>query len=215
MNHKKPVVVELENLFSQLNEGFFGGELPIPTHVVHPEKKVVFKFTSNSYTIWIGSKFSDSKQDIVLFYLHEMIHIWNMKHRTVDCTSNQYHNKRFLEKALECGLYVARHKTQGWSRVSWDSIKAKKIDLCVPKQAAIDKRKQIVSAIKVNNDIIGDAQDTLRGLLFCNKPKQCFLKYACKCPAPHNSIRSGRRPDGPNALSIKCEKCGEVFTKTD
>lgn len=39
-----------------------------------------------------------------------------------------------------------------------------------------------------------------------------FMKYQCKCKPPHNSIRSGCRPDGPNRLNIICKDCGQPFT---
>jgi hypothetical protein len=211
--HKKPVVLAIESLFEQLNFEFFGGGLAIPTHVIHPEKKVVFKFDPHAYAIWIGAGFADVKNDLVLNYLHEMIHIWNANKRAVDCTSNQYHNKKFLDRALACGLFVTRHKTQGWSQIHWDEPKrVKKIDLCTPTQGALDKCKEIISTIKLDNAVIIESRTTLKMMLDGNKPKQCFLKYVCKCKPPYNSIRSGRMPDGPNAPKIKCLKCDESFS---
>jgi hypothetical protein len=37
--------------------------------------------------------------------------------------------------------------------------------------------------------------------------KSYTLKYECGCEPPHNSIRSGRRPDGPNPLNAMCMDC--------
>jgi hypothetical protein len=51
----------------------------------------------------------------------------------------------------------------------------------------------------------------LWSMLRDNRPKQCFLKYICQCSPPHNSIRSGRRPNGPHALHIQCLMCGANF----
>jgi hypothetical protein len=43
------------------------------------------------------------------------------------------------------------------------------------------------------------------------RSKVCFLKYECGCPPPHNSIRSGRRPDGSHPLKAVCMVCGKSF----
>jgi hypothetical protein len=208
---KLPVVLELERMFAHLNGGLFDGSLPAPTHVVQPDKKVVFRFVTPSYHVIIGSKFTTDPGELACHYLHNMVHMANHKAGLVDCTSNQYHNKNYLNAALAAGMHVQRHKTQGWCITSFNAPRRIVGDYVAPPPDAEARRREVVSMLKLDADVLRQAKKELRDFLTANKPKPCFLKYICQCPPPHNSIRSGRRPDGPHAPKILCQVCRGVF----
>jgi hypothetical protein len=212
VNHEKlPVVAELEKLYAHLNAGLFEKTLPSPAFVLQPDKKVVFKFSPTAVAMTVGAGFVSVKNeyDLACHFLHEMVHISNVASGIEDCTSNQYHNKHFLHAALAVGLYVYRHKTQGWSVTHLNESAPGEFQC--PPTAARDRLHKLLQTLPITMDVIRGVQKQMKGHLRDNKPKPCFLKYVCDCPPPHNSVRSGRRPDSSNAPLIKCERCGGRF----
>ena len=238
---KLPLVQELERIFSHLNKGLFGSRLRLPPHIIQPEKKVVFRFVPDSYHILVGSEFSNLKDwerpvrkgnrgvrrtaiEIMLQeYLHEMCHVYNFSTDEIDCTSNQYHNKNFRAAALNVGFYVLKHKTQGCSITKLDlpvatsGLRVVDNKTCwASTPAVINKLASVLESLRVSEEVISNSRTEIRGLISANGPRKvCFLKYECNCPLPHNSVRSGRRPDGDNAPNIRCEDCGSLFKCVD
>jgi len=211
-----PFLRELEMAFDHFNNSLFDGALSMPVHVVRQDKKVVFRFLPDSHSLVIGSKFSSATQETILQeYLHEMIHMENSRRGEVDCTSNQYHNKRFLETALEKGFFVSKHEAQGWSKTRFS--KPDSDSEC--KEPSTEAHEWLLSALRLitlDKQLIEEGQEEIARIITSSAPaKVCFLKYVCECDPPHNSIRSGRRPDGPNPLQIKCLVCKAKFTCVD
>jgi len=208
-----PLIVELGNIFHFLNKNFFGSKIDPPVFVIQIEKKVIFRYVSESHHLIIGSKFASASVDqIVLNFFHEIVHIYNYSRSKIDCTSNQYHNRYFLEIALEIGLYVLRHKTRGWG-VTQLEIDDKQKNARIPNPIALKHRRQMLGRLSVDISVINKGKEDIRkSIQLRGTRKICFLKYECACPPPHNSIRSGRRPDGGNPLNATCMVCGQLFT---
>jgi hypothetical protein len=207
---KLPLVVQLERVFTIFNRVLFEGELSMPTHVIQPEKKVVFRWSDSSNHMVVGRKFSTVKTagDLLERYLHEMVHMWNHHVKRVDCTINQYHNRHFAEVAQNrAGLHVAKHKTQGWSITAFES---KRKAFTAPTAGAVARRNDAIKSISLDMAVIEAARLYMQKV-GSGRSKQFFLKYVCKCPKPFNSVRSGRRPDGPHAPNIKCLDCGSYI----
>lgn len=205
------IVVELKRGFGLLNERLFDGKLQLPSIIVQEEKKVVFRFIPDSYHMIVGQKIVDVKSDkLAEEFLHEMVHIKDYLEGIVDCTANQYHNKRFLSSALQVGFYVGRHKTQGWSVTSFSPEGL--TDVETPSADVIIRRQNAFAGFKVEDSILQATQNDMRNRLDSNNMRKiCFLKYVCGCSPPHNSIRSGRRPDGEHPLKILCLSCKQEF----
>lgn len=53
--------------------------------------------------------------DVLETLIHEMAHLWNAQHGIVDCTGNQYHNRKFKEAAEQFGLIVSKMPGKGWA----------------------------------------------------------------------------------------------------
>jgi hypothetical protein len=182
---------------------------------VQYKKKVSLRWTPDIEGVVIGSDFLKLEYgEIPCALLHEMIHISNYQCGDVDVTANQYHNKHFLQVALEVGLVVIKHKTQGWAITSttYPRNVVERIYIKKPNKEAIKRRNDIFDEISIDKTIFKLARAEIRERIKSEKPtKTFFLKYQCNCPPPHNSIRSGRRPDGPNALNIQCLNCRSQF----
>lgn len=213
------ILTELERIFNFLNQRLFNGEIKPVSIAVQAKKKCSLRYFSEEKILNIGSEFGNLQhQDILGVMLHEMIHIYNEQKDMIDVTANQYHNKYFLTMALQAGLVVIKHKSQGWSITSTlyprnviDREYIKK-----PTREAIQRRIEVFDSINLDKQAYKQIKNDLLAKVKKEKPaKVFFLKYVCNCPPPHNSIRSGRRPDGPNALNITCNNCRSKFECVD
>ena len=220
MSDKAAILTELERVYELLNEKLFEGSLK-PANIVigrgadYPKRKVTLRYFNDSKNLVVGADFhSLDYGDLPLALLHEMIHIKNDQAEVVDCTTNHYHNKAFLIAALAVGLVVIKHKTQGWALTTTmypRNVVEKKFISKPTKETSI-RLAEVFALIKFDKTIFKQARSEIRQRSKEDKPsKTYFLKYVCNCPPPHNSIRSGRRPDGPNALNIQCQDCHSTF----
>lgn len=209
------ITQELEKVFQSLNASLFSGKLKPVQIAIQTKKKVSIRWMPDSNALIVGADFPKIEySEIPNFMLHEMVHIYNAQNGIVDVTANQYHNKSFLQAALNVGLVVIKHKTQGWGITSTiyprnvvESIYVKR-----PQKEDIALREAAFSKLNIDKTVFKTARTEIRERLRREKPpKTYFLKYQCNCPPPHNSIRSGRRPDGQNALNIQCLNCRSHF----
>jgi len=200
---------ELSLIFKIFNEFIFDGKLKSPSHVIQLDKKVVFRFDPSSHNMCVGSKLPDvSMDDMLADYLHEMVHMENNRLGLSGITGNQYHKKQFLQTALGAGFYVGKHKNKGWAITKFN----KQENFKQPFPTAEKQLSHCLLEMRADKKVIDDGKKTIARMIASASPaKICFLKYVCGCQPPHNSIRSGRRPDGPNPLNITCNNCNSKF----
>lgn len=200
---KKTTKSNLKSIFSQFNKTFFKNSIRnIDFKLNNKIKQTCFW---NKKELQIGSNFFCEK-DFFISFLHELIHIHNFQKKIIDVGTNSYHNKSFLEKALDKGFFTIKHKTQGWSILS----------LNCPRNVLFkgfcsfpnfENNKNLILFIE-NLDF--DFQDLKSNFAFKTQQKKYTYKYTCRCPM-HNSIRSGRDPFGNNPLEAKCLRCNSKF----
>mgnify|MGYP001855521997 CR=1 FL=1 len=101
----KPVIAELEDLFSKFNARFFAGNLEKPVITVSPDH------TRGAYGWCTGWKAWKAGEDEAEYLnrpfeetcgtlLHEMVHLQNLQDGVQDTSrSGLYHNKKFRETA--------------------------------------------------------------------------------------------------------------------
>ena len=203
----------IKRIFNSFNSKFFNSNLILPDIVIDANKKYGLRWEYDKNTFVIGSSFvTYESDDIIASVLHEMVHIYNHNQKISDVNENQYHNMHFVKVALRCGLAVGKDKNQGWSFTSLNprasaSYKEHRFDL-LSNQILRD----IAVELSVQNHIIEANRNSITVAISNLTPsKVFFLKYECACPAPYNSIRSGRRPDGHNAPDIICDRCKLKF----
>jgi predicted SprT family Zn-dependent metalloprotease len=120
-------IEELERAY-QTFLPLFGKEMPQPVIVIQTKnrKNALGWFagdkwqnsTSTLAEITIAAEhLKRSPEDIAEVLLHEMCHYANYLDGISDCTSFQYHNKRFKERAESIGLIVEKNR-RGWSETS-------------------------------------------------------------------------------------------------
>lgn len=201
-----------EEVHSVLNERLFDDTLASPTFEKDLGRKCVFHFLPpNNYQF--GSEMATATPiQIASDLAHVMVHAKNHAQGLVDCTHNQYHNTHFLQEALRIGFCVVWHKSRGWALTYADDAAAEKHDKhrC-PDEGAKEMLRAALGAVRIPKALLTTWQRELASEL-ADKPKKTFLlKYICRCPPPHNTVRSGRRPDGDHPLNITCNACKSKF----
>lgn len=205
---KSIIVQQLNNVYQEFNKLLFDERLPTVDFLLVPRKKLVCRFMPGLHLIEIGGDLSHMDSGgILLHLLHELVHISNYVKGVVDCR-HRYHNKAFLIAALETGLTVAYDNTHGWGLTMLNSVPRNLKNVLYPNPDFKTRLEQIFETLKFDKWVLR----LMKKEVDLVKPRQTyFLKYSCQCPSPHNSIRSGRRPDGEHPLKIKCMECNSDF----
>jgi hypothetical protein len=209
---------EYENAFKYFNALFFKDRLRLPKFQFDATKKFAMRCSEDELTI--GSEIINcSIFESLINLLHEMIHMHNSKRQIVDLGINQYHKKEFLHVGLELGFFVIKHRRQGWCLLSTFMPRNVTYKANVKVPDAEDNRKLIdsISTILQNrSSFCKDYRYFNSQIERLSPPKPFLLKYQCCCAAPHNSIRSGRRPVMPSNShpSAMCKACGSDFICT-
>lgn len=212
----KELTDELQTIYDRFNNDLFGGTLAVSPFALNTRRNCIFRFDPSTFHMVMGSQFERvGLRDIMDAMLHQMCHINCRLNGISECTSNSYHNRKFREQALAVGL-ICGCNHHGWRKTT--SVAATLTEglreIAYPDQAVFNKREEIYLGLmeNVNKGKIEGAKRDLEGRQL---KKSFFLKYVCGCPGPHNSIRSGRRPDGKNRLNVICGDCLQPFRFVD
>jgi hypothetical protein len=202
------LISDLQKLFVEFNERHFGRQLIEPVFRVDVKKRFTFRFLPQKYEFVIGSMFVKlTWTQMWIEFFHEMIHMKNFFDGVTDHTANQYHNHEFADTALSVGFYVLKHPTKGWGVLEIDSPKMGEFQS--PTSDAREYLELTFERTSFYSETLSLARRQIREAT--GKPKQFQLKYICNCPHPHNTIRSGRRPDGKHPLKATCNICHHPY----
>lgn len=203
----------ITQIYNYLNKELFAGSLSSPQIQYRMNRKYAMRWESETNILHIGADFIDLNLiNTGIFLIHEMVHILNKNKNIVDVSANQYHKLEFASVAANLGFYVLRHKTQGWSITQTNIPSSLKEDHIDPVPEKLNKLIFVLKNIPVSVKNFEKQMKNFIDLRNQSKPiKSFFLKYQCQCPPPYNSIRSGRRPDSPNAPEVFCKKCQSDF----
>jgi len=213
MRNYIPFGQELLKVHKRFNQEFFGSKLKTPNFSLQLNRKYALRFNAPNQ-IDIGSYVLNlAMYQTFDALLHQMIHSYNYKRGVVALGKNRYHKKEFLQVALLVGLVVCRHKSRGWYHTtSGDGpyfLYFDEKDIRFPSKESIENLRRIYDELDFETNIFQIAKEKFQEL--ASPRKEFFLKYVCNCPPPHNSIRSGRRPDGEFPLHITCNDCHTTF----
>jgi hypothetical protein len=187
---------EIKTLFSICNKKFFNNSLSCVNFKINPNSKKTCYWSNKFFEIG----FIENKQNFLISFLQELIHVENFQKKIQDVGTNSYHKKSFLEKALQIGFFVIKHKTKGWSLLCLEHPRNVIFEkFCI--KPNLDSNKKLIEFFHSQN---------LNFEIIPAKKKNYTFKYVCKCPS-HNTIRSGRDPSGHNPLSAKCLICNSNF----
>ena len=126
----KPVISELESLFSTFNKAFFEGKLEQPVITVSPDNTRGAYGWCTGWKAWQDGTKEGGFYEINLCaeylnrpfeetcctLIHEMVHLWNLQEGVQDTSrSGTYHNKNFKIAAEAHGLIVEKSAKYGFS----------------------------------------------------------------------------------------------------
>lgn len=207
-------MIALAELYDSFNHTLFGRELPQGNFRLDLSRHCVLDFVLADKAIVVGNEMAVVSIDCVVDEMvHVMVHVKNCTTDVADCNQNQYHNQRFMEAALQVGLFVAWHKSRGWSVTFSDPKSIKRMKkLQSPEVAAQGLLAAAHKLVEKTKSRIAEFQTEIRRCLKSRPKKTYLVKYHCQCPAPYNAIRSGRRPSGSHPLNIKCNICNATFS---
>lgn len=129
----KPVIDELETLFSKFNARFFENKLERPVITVSPDHTRGAYGWCTSWKAWQNGAKEGGFYEVNLCaeylnrpyeetcstLLHEMVHLLNLQDGVQDTSrSGTYHNKKFKETAEAHGLIVEKGEKYGWHKTS-------------------------------------------------------------------------------------------------
>lgn len=124
----KPVIDELETLFSKFNKAFFEGKLEKPVITVSPDHTRGAYGWCTGWKAWQDGTKEGGYYEINLCaeylnrpfeetcgtLLHEMVHLQNLQDNVQDTSrSGSYHNRKFKETAEAHGLTVEKGEKYG------------------------------------------------------------------------------------------------------
>lgn len=124
----KPVIAELESLFSKFNKQFFNGELEAPVITVSPDHTRGAYGWCTSWKAWRSGEdeghyeinlcaehLNRPFEDTCCTLIHEMVHLLNLQNEVQDTSrSGMYHNKKFKTTAEGHGLTVEKGAKYGY-----------------------------------------------------------------------------------------------------
>lgn len=149
----KPVIDELETLFSKFNKAFFEGKLEKPVITVSPDHTRGAYGWCTGWKAWQDGAKEGGYYEINLCaeylnrpfeetcgtLLHEMVHLQNLQDNVQDTSrSGSYHNRKFKETAEAHGLTVEKGEKYEWLIHSWDygvelhNLIGKDVEYCIP-----------------------------------------------------------------------------------
>ena len=128
----KPVIAELEDLFSKFNTRFFADKLEKPVITVSPDHTRGAYGWCTGWKAWkAGEDEGHYEINLCAEYLnrpfeetcgtliHEMVHLQNLQDGVQDTSrSGTYHNKKFKETAEAHGLTVEKGEKYGWHKTT-------------------------------------------------------------------------------------------------
>jgi len=200
-------------VYQLFNKELFESQLPAPEFLTDFARSGILCFSTPA-TLLFCQSFPDAKRTAILDDLvHQMIHIENHQRGIEDHTSNQYHKKEFCIRALEVGLHVKFNSSRGWAITTSEAkVSSSNVTRCATK-VANQKLRGLYRSIEWDDSEFREFKGQLRSEFSIRQQqsKQYQLKYVCECLPPHNTIRSGRRPDGQRPLDATCNICGAKF----
>jgi len=202
----KATIAELHKAYDMINEMYFQNELsPVVISVHTTTKKNVLGWYTPA-KIWntgeeerheinlVAENLQRGKMQVLQTLFHEMLHHWNNLRGVQDTSrGNAYHNKRFLNSALEKGFEYLHEKPDpkiGYSMITLSQTTHDTID-----------------SWDLNDEAFNLSRKATGGK---GKSKKTTWRWACGCIPKPQVVRT-TKPE----LRAVCPDCMQPFQCTD
>lgn len=205
------MITRLQEAYNVLNKELFGGKLLEPNLCLCRSSSPEIFYFREKANIEICNGFADAGPVQLLDeLLHVMVHMKNHGEGVLDHTANQYHNTNFRQEALAVGLFVGKKKSRGWAHTFSDE--ALVCDgVCKPPEHLRSRLLEVYTMVDLTPRELSALKRGFEKLCLPRETRTYQHKYCCQCSPPHNSIRSGRKPDGPHPLNARCNICNANY----
>ncbi len=158
---------------------------------------------------FVAERLSRDVFDIAATLMHELVHLANYTAGIRDCSSNQYHNSHFRDRAVAVGLACERIAARGWAKTSLTPLLRERIAALRPDPAAFDLFRLPPSPARARGrvpgiTVTGNGGD---GGLLMQARKKKLAKWTC-----HGSCASAWVACGTNLHAV-CLTCGSEFCR--
>jgi hypothetical protein len=145
--------------------------------------------------------------DIAETLVHELVHLANYTAGIKDCTCNQYHNRRFRDRALAVGLSCERVPGYGWAKTDLTPALRERITGIKPDASAFDLFR--LPPAPSRTDGPGVVATDGGGTVLVQTRKKKLAKWSCLGACASVWVASGTE------LQAECLECGSRFTRIE
>lgn len=142
--------------------------------------------------------------DIAETLVHELVHLANFTAGIRDCSSNQYHNSHFRNRAVNLGLTCERTPTLGWAKTGLTPGLRDRIAGFRPDASAFDLFR--LPPAPRSRDAADTGIENGGGVRVQSKKKK-LAKWCCLGQCASAWVASGTE------LNAECLECGSPFIR--
>lgn len=149
--------------------------------------------------------------DIAETLVHELVHLANFVGEIRDCSSNQYHNRHFRDRAVSVGLACDRVPLHGWAKTSLTPELSERIALLKPDASAFDLFRLPAAPQRPTSGVGvvtgGEAGGAV--VVVQARRKKKLSKWTCVGNCASAWVASGKK------LRVICQSCGSKYFRAD
>jgi len=217
----RPAIAELGRLAAEMVLWFKPQSLPLPVITIQrgPQNALGWfawaRWESRSGGIhdeinFVPEHLDRDVFDIAETLLHELVHLANYTAGIRDCTSNQYHNARFRDRALAVGLWCERVGSYGWARTGLTPAARERIALLGPDASAFDVFRLPPAPYRLTvADVTSVEGGGAVGVQVVQVKKKKLSKWSCLGKCASVWAASGTE------LRAQCLACGHPFLRAE
>jgi hypothetical protein len=148
--------------------------------------------------------------DIAETLVHELVHLANYVADIRDCSSNQYHNRHFRDRAMSVGLACERVPLHGWAKTSLTPALRERIALLKPDASAFDLFRLPPAPQRPKSGVAVTSGSEAAGVAVVQTRKAKKLtKWTCSGNCAPAWVASGKR------MWATCHVCGSDYYRAD
>lgn len=212
----RPAIAELERWAAEMVLWFKPQGLPLPVITVQGSERRAYgwfawsRWESTNGGIhdeinFVAEYLGRDVFDIAATLMHELVHLANYAAGIRDCSSNQYHNRNFRDRALAVGMSCERMNPYGWAKTGLTPLLRERIDLLRPDAGAFDLFRLPPAPRREAGSNVVDTQSD--GQLCIQTKKKKLSKWVCLGECAAAWVASGTE------LRATCDACGSSFIR--
>jgi hypothetical protein len=152
--------------------------------------------------------------DIAETMVHELVHLANYAEGIKDCSSNQYHNRNFRDRALTVDLTCERIGARGWAKTGLTPKLRARIAALQPDSSAFDLFRLPPAPVQTTTDSgqvpVGVTNgDDRQGKGRMQTTKKKLAKWTCGWRCASAWVATG------TDFRVACLNCGSEFSRVE